>query len=303
MFERYTDKARGALFLARYEASILGSSLIEAEHLLLGLLKEDKILLGVLRDDVAEAIRAEIEHSSPRGDQRVPAIDLPFSVESKRALAYSAEEAVRLGHGLIDCPHLTLGLLRVDGCMAANLLRVRGIQSVAYRSMVGGRPAAPLQPTAPLRPAAPWLEDTIATLENLVGRTRKHLKRYADVYGEQRSQTDKPWTRKQALGHLVDWAAAHHVWIARALTEPKLSASGYPPDSWVSAQKYENYVWQEIVDLWAALNMLLIHVLAQIPEAKLGLECRIGSEEPVPLSKLIERYVEHCEGVVVSILA
>ncbi len=34
MFERYTQMARGAIFLARYEASILGSSL-EPEHLLL----------------------------------------------------------------------------------------------------------------------------------------------------------------------------------------------------------------------------------------------------------------------------
>jgi hypothetical protein len=296
MFERYTDKARGALFLARYEASILGSSLIEAEHLLLSLLKEDKILLGVLREDVAEAIRIEIGQITPRGDQRDPTIDLPLSVESKRALAYSAEEAVRLGHEFIDCPHLTLGLLRVDGCIAAILLREHGIQSVPYRSIVGGAPAA-------LQPVAPWLGDTIAALENLVGRTRKHLKRYADVYGEQQPQTDKPWTRKQDLGHLVDWAAAHHVWLARALTEPRLAASGYPSDSWVSAQKYENYVWQEIVDLWAALNLLLIHVLAQIPEGKLGIECRIGIEKPIPLSKLVERYVEHCEGVVASILA
>ena len=297
MFERYTEKARGAVFLARYEASILGCSAIEAEHLLLSLLKEDKILLGLLREDVAEAIRVEIEQISPRGDQRDPSIDLPLSVESKRALAYGAEEAVRLGHEFIDCPHLTLGLLRVDGCIAAILLREHGIQSVPYRSIAGGAPAALLQP------AAPWLGDIIAALENLVGRTRKHLKRYADVYGEQQPQMDKPWTRKQALGHLVDWTAAHHVWLARALTEPRLAASSYPVDSWVSGQKYENYVWQEIVDLWAALNLLLIHVLAQIPEPKLGLECRIGIQEPIPLSKLIERYMEHCEGVVASILA
>ena len=47
MLERYTEKARGAIFLARYEASNRGSSVIEVEHLLLSLLKEDKILLGV----------------------------------------------------------------------------------------------------------------------------------------------------------------------------------------------------------------------------------------------------------------
>jgi len=35
-FQRYTDKARQALFFARYEASQLGSRTIEPEHVLLG---------------------------------------------------------------------------------------------------------------------------------------------------------------------------------------------------------------------------------------------------------------------------
>ena len=112
-----------------------------------------------------------------------------------------------------------------------------------------------------------------------------------------------PWKRKEALGHLVDWAAIHQVWFACALTEPKLVAAGYPQDDWVSAQQYGDYRWQEIVDLWVSLNRLLIHVLAQIPEDKLNLSCRIGFEEPIPLSKLIERYVEYCEDMVGQMLA
>ena len=38
MFERYTERARRVIFFARYEASQLGSSSIETEHLLLGLI-------------------------------------------------------------------------------------------------------------------------------------------------------------------------------------------------------------------------------------------------------------------------
>jgi hypothetical protein len=57
------------------------------------------------------------------------------------------------------------------------------------------------------------------------------------------------------------------------------------------------------VDLWVSLNRFLIHILAQIPEDKLSLMCRIGIGEPIPLSKLIERYVEHCTDVVGQILA
>ena len=48
MFERYTEKARRAIFFARYEASQFGSPSIETEHLLLGLLREDKPLTNRL---------------------------------------------------------------------------------------------------------------------------------------------------------------------------------------------------------------------------------------------------------------
>lgn len=40
MFEKYNEKARRALFFARYEASKLGSKVIESEHILLGILRE-----------------------------------------------------------------------------------------------------------------------------------------------------------------------------------------------------------------------------------------------------------------------
>ena len=44
MFERYTEKARRAIFFARHEATQFGSPYIESEHLLLGLLRETKSL-------------------------------------------------------------------------------------------------------------------------------------------------------------------------------------------------------------------------------------------------------------------
>ena len=42
MFERYTERARRVLFFARYEATQLGSTSIETEHLLLGLIRRQK---------------------------------------------------------------------------------------------------------------------------------------------------------------------------------------------------------------------------------------------------------------------
>ena len=67
MFERHTDRARRAIFFARYEASRLGSPRIEAEHLLLGLVREDKPLTAhFLRSwESLESIRRQIEQHAP----------------------------------------------------------------------------------------------------------------------------------------------------------------------------------------------------------------------------------------------
>ena len=50
MFEKFNEKARRALFFARYEASKLGSRVIESEHVLLGILREGE-------ETVAELLR------------------------------------------------------------------------------------------------------------------------------------------------------------------------------------------------------------------------------------------------------
>ncbi len=138
MFERYTEKARRAIFFGRYEASQFGSLYIETEHLLLGLLREDKALANRFLRSVAavESIRKQIEgHSAPR--QKVStSVDLPLSHECKRALAYGAEEATRLSHKHIDTAHLLLGLLREQECFAAQLLREQGLTLDAVREQV-----------------------------------------------------------------------------------------------------------------------------------------------------------------------
>ena len=95
MFERHTDKARRAIFFARYEASLLGSPRVEAEHLLLGLVREDKSLTKqfLQSDESLESIRRRIEQHTPARERLATSVDLPMSQGCKTALAYAAEEA------------------------------------------------------------------------------------------------------------------------------------------------------------------------------------------------------------------
>ncbi len=147
MFERYTEKARRTIFYARYEASQYGSPYIETEHLLLGLLREDRNL-ALHAGGVAamEEMQRQVRAATPVREKVSTSVDLPLSNESKRVLAYAAEEAERLGHKHIGTEHLFLGLLRESGSFAANLLAERGVKLEDAR-----RRAAESVPDSPLR--------------------------------------------------------------------------------------------------------------------------------------------------------
>jgi hypothetical protein len=135
MFERYTEKARRIIFFARYESSQFGTPSIETEHILLGIFREDKALANrfLPSSDSAESIRQRIRALTPVRERISTSVDLPLSHESKRVLAYSAEEADTLKHAQIGPEHLLLGLLREEKCLAANLLQERGLTIAGVR--------------------------------------------------------------------------------------------------------------------------------------------------------------------------
>lgn len=140
MFERYIEKARRAIFFARYEASQFGSAYIETEHLLLGLVREDKELARQFLGSFAnqEALRHSIEQRAQTGPKIATSVDLPLSHECKRVLAYAAEEAERMRHKHIGTSHLLLGILREEKSLAAELLREGGLQLQEVREQVQG---------------------------------------------------------------------------------------------------------------------------------------------------------------------
>ena len=99
MFEKYNEKARRALFFARYEASKLGSKVIESEHLLLGILREGEDIIKEIfaRFNVKpEEVRREIE--GDRDLRRAHLLD-------RRAAALGGVEEdprLRLARGGVD---------------------------------------------------------------------------------------------------------------------------------------------------------------------------------------------------------
>jgi|ERR1017187_5416421 ATP-dependent Clp protease ATP-binding subunit ClpC len=159
MFERYVEKARRAIFFARYEASQAGSQWIETHHLLLGLLREnwDTFAPFLQSRDRLPEIRKEIEQRFPHQPKVSVTVDLPLSHQSKRALAYAAEESERLGHAAIEPVHLVLGLLREPGAVA-EILAPYGMGLEALRAAAASAPAG----TGVRRQPEPWPTALIA---------------------------------------------------------------------------------------------------------------------------------------------
>jgi ATP-dependent Clp protease ATP-binding subunit ClpA len=135
MFERYSEKARRVLFFARYEASQFGSSYIQPEHLLLGLVREDKALsIQFLPSHAAEAIREQIEARTTKGEKISTTVDLPLNADSKRVLAFAAEEAPI---GEIGTAHLLIGILRLTH-FASEILHGYGLSLETVRKELEG---------------------------------------------------------------------------------------------------------------------------------------------------------------------
>jgi len=136
MFEKFTEKAKRILFLARYEASQQGSKQINSEHILLGLLKEAEEITRELftRANVSmDLLQAELERRSSFREKLSTSVEIPFSAETNKVLQYAEEEADRLMHANIGTEHILLGLLRMEDSTVGRMLAERGMRLFAVR--------------------------------------------------------------------------------------------------------------------------------------------------------------------------
>jgi len=139
VFEKFNEKARRALFFARYEASKLGSRVIESEHVLLGILREGEETVAELfrRFHVKpEDVRREIEGERVFVERISSTAELPLSEESKKVLAYAAHESESMLHPAVGSEHLLVGILRVEGCLAMRILTQQGFDVYTLREEV-----------------------------------------------------------------------------------------------------------------------------------------------------------------------
>jgi len=140
MFDRFTDRARKVMQLARQEAQRFNHEYIGTEHILLGLVQEGSgVAANVLKqmDVDLKKIRSEVEKMVQTGTNlSMPMGQLPFTPRAKKVLELSLEEASNLGHNYIGTEHLLLGLLRENESVAAQVLLNIGLKLEDVREEV-----------------------------------------------------------------------------------------------------------------------------------------------------------------------
>ena len=223
MFERYTERARRVLFFARYEASQLGSVSIETEHLLLGLMREGKGMTSRLfaRSHLSlESIRKEIEGRSVFREKVSTSVEIPFSAEMKRVLGFAAEESDRLLHNYIGTEHLLLGLLREERCVAASILKEKGMRLHTVRDDIVQLLNEKLAPEADTDGAAGSEHSKVP--RTLGGRTLPHYvpSRTVHVTYSACSPQEEAWIQHagrtwRAFGYTLAQIVAH-AWATEA---------------------------------------------------------------------------------------
>ena len=115
MFERYSELARQAIFLARKEAGETGAATIDSEHLLIGVLAVHPELPKQLPIEIDLAsVRKRTEPDAPK--PAIPdAVDLPLSPNLGRVLERAASIADEQHCREIRTEHLVASIFEEGG--------------------------------------------------------------------------------------------------------------------------------------------------------------------------------------------
>jgi len=139
MFDKFTNRAKQVIKLAKKEAQRLNHNYLGTEHVLLGLLKLGQgIAVNVLRNLNLDydSIRAEVERIVGFGPEIQVYGDPALTGKVKKVFEFANEEAANLNHNYVGTEHLLLALLRQTDGVAAQVLENLNINLKEIRKEV-----------------------------------------------------------------------------------------------------------------------------------------------------------------------
>ena len=144
-----------------------------------------------------------------------------------------------------------------------------------------------------------WLEGFRQTIDSAVPRLREIDERESEI-----PRAEDHWSSKKIIGHLIDSAANNHARFVLGQLKDDLVFPGYDQNGWVRANHYQESPWSQLVDLWRAYNLHLLHVMTHADKEKMTTPCTLHTlqeiafntvpkSEPVTLEYLMKDYMDH----------
>jgi ATP-dependent Clp protease ATP-binding subunit ClpC len=164
MHDKFTERVRKVIYLAREEAARLQHDYIGTEHLLLGVIREGEGIAATVLNNLGldlDRIRQEVENMVSASGGTMTIGEIPFTPRAKRVLELAVEEARSLGHNYVGTEHLLLGLIREGEGVAAKVLLELGVDRKRVREetlkLLGGTPSSTPGTEREERPETPAL--------------------------------------------------------------------------------------------------------------------------------------------------
>src|SRR5438093_9211691 len=112
-----------------------------------------------------------------------------------------------------------------------------------------------------------WISDFRNTIETSSARL------HAINESEAARRDGTAWSAKETIGHLIDSAANNHARFVLAQLRDDLVFPGYEQNRWVEVQHYREASWPQLIELWRAYNLHLLHIMSVTPDDKLKNLC------------------------------
>ncbi|MFQ5681404.1 MAG: ATP-dependent Clp protease ATP-binding subunit, partial [Candidatus Omnitrophota bacterium] len=139
MFNKFTERARKVIILAKEEARRFNHDYIGTEHILLGLVREGEGVAAAVLDKFGMGlgrVRLEVEKFVQPGPGTQVMGDIPFTPRAKKVLELAVDESRSMGHNYIGTEHILLGLIRDGEGVAFQVLNNLGLDLDRLRQEV-----------------------------------------------------------------------------------------------------------------------------------------------------------------------
>ncbi|WP_426588524.1 DinB family protein [Mucilaginibacter sp. R-33] len=135
------------------------------------------------------------------------------------------------------------------------------------------------------------MNDTVNKLNGIINNVKQLKGRNIDwAY----KASPAKWSKKEVIGHLIDSAQINLQRFVRCTYEENFRLT-YEQVEWVAAARYQDADINELIDLWALLNLQIVRVLTNYPPGRLSARCDNSKQEPnlQTVEWLAADYVDH----------